>query len=149
FGLLGGLILIELPLSPAPQAPANPVVAPKLPAASSLPQEAAVYGADDGAVTAQVAPPTAPDPIVAEAATAETALPPEAPQTVEARPGDTPLSLLTRIGVDREDAQAAVRQLSTVWNPRGLRAGQKAAVFRQSDRLLSVRLVLAPGRDVV
>jgi len=70
-------------------------------------------------------------------------------QTIQARPGDTPLKLLTRMGVAPEDAQAAVRTLSTVWNPGDLRAGQKAAILIQSDRLLSVRLALAPGRDIV
>jgi murein DD-endopeptidase MepM/ murein hydrolase activator NlpD len=70
-------------------------------------------------------------------------------QTVEALPGDTPFRLLMRAGVTPDDAQAAIRTLSSVWDPRGLRAGQKAAVFVQSDRLLSVRLPLAPGRDVV
>jgi murein DD-endopeptidase MepM/ murein hydrolase activator NlpD len=74
---------------------------------------------------------------------------PEPTQTVEALPGDTPLRLLTRAGVAPDDAQAAIRILRSVWDPRGLRAGQKAAVLRQSDRLLSVRLPIAPGRDVV
>jgi murein DD-endopeptidase MepM/ murein hydrolase activator NlpD len=150
--LLGGLSLIERPLSPEPQEPASPAVAPTLSAATSLQREAAVYGAAADATTAGVAAlPTAPDAMLTETAASAPEPPPlsEASQTVEARPGDTPLSLLTRIGVAREDAQAAVRQLSTVWNPRGLRAGQKAAVSVQSDRLLSVRLVLAPGRDVV
>jgi murein DD-endopeptidase MepM/ murein hydrolase activator NlpD len=36
-----------------------------------------------------------------------------------------------------------------VWDPRDLKAGQKAAIFVQSDRLLSIRLALAPGREVV
>src|SRR4029077_6815947 len=69
--------------------------------------------------------------------------------TVEARPGDTPLKLLTRMGVAPEDAQAAIRTLSTRLDPPALRAGQKAAIFVQSDRLLSIRLALAPGREVV
>jgi len=73
----------------------------------------------------------------------------EPTQTVEALPGDTPFRLLMRAGVTPDDAQAAIRTLSNVWDPRGLRAGQKAAVFVLSDRLLSVRLPLAPGRDVV
>ena len=68
---------------------------------------------------------------------------------VQVRPGDTPVRLLIRMGVAPDDAQAAVRKLSTVWDPRDLKAGQKAAVFVQSDRLLSIRLALAPGRDVV
>ena len=68
---------------------------------------------------------------------------------IEARPGDTPLKLLARIGVAPQDAQAAVRELSTVWNPRDLKAGQKAAVFVQDDRLLSFRLALAPDHEIV
>src|SRR4051812_11809649 len=70
-------------------------------------------------------------------------------RTVEARPGDTPLKMLARMGVAPDDAQAAIRTLSTVWNPRDLRPGQKAAILVQSDRLLSLRLGLTPGRDVV
>jgi murein DD-endopeptidase MepM/ murein hydrolase activator NlpD len=70
-------------------------------------------------------------------------------ETVEARPGDTPLKLLARVGVAPQDARAAVRELRTIWNPRDLKAGQKAAVFVQDDRLLSFRLALAPDRDIV
>jgi murein DD-endopeptidase MepM/ murein hydrolase activator NlpD len=88
---------------------------------------------------------------MAVAAEAETpklpSLPPAA--TVEARPGDTPLKLLARVGVGPEDAQEAVRLLAQVWNPRDLRPGQRAAVLTQSDRLLSFRLALAPDRDIV
>ena len=40
---------------------------------------------------------------------------------VEARPGDTPLKLLARVGVAPEDAQEAARMLARVWNPRDLR----------------------------
>lgn len=111
----------------------------------------AAPAADDPAPVAAAAPTADPAPAAgADEVSADAAAPPpEMPHTVEARPGDTPVSLLTRIGVAREDAQQAVRTLSAVWDPRGLRAGQKAAVFVQSDRLLSVRLVLAPGRDVV
>ena len=42
-----------------------------------------------------------------------------------------------------------MRELSTVWNPRDLKAGQKAAVFVQDDRLLSFRLALAPDHEIV
>jgi murein DD-endopeptidase MepM/ murein hydrolase activator NlpD len=70
-------------------------------------------------------------------------------ETVEARPGDTPLKLLARIGVAPEDAQEAARKLAAVWDPRDLRPGQKAAVLTQADRLLSFRLALAPDRDIV
>jgi murein DD-endopeptidase MepM/ murein hydrolase activator NlpD len=97
----------------------------------------------DGSAEPAVAPGTEPP-----SATPATA-PVDTTQMVEARPGDTPVKLLTRMGVASDEAQAAVRQLSTVWDPRGLRAGQKAAVFMQSDRLLSIRLALAPDRDVV
>ncbi len=81
---------------------------------------------------------------------AETA-PPQPPpaETVEARPGDTPLKLLARVGVTPEDAQEAARLLARVWDPRDLRPGQRAAVLTQSDRLLSFRLALAPDRDIV
>src|SRR5215213_2514937 len=75
--------------------------------------------------------------------------PPPPAATVEARPGDTPLKLLARVGVGPEDAQEAVRMLARVWNPRDLRPGQRAAVLTQSDRLLSFRLALAPDRDIV
>lgn len=70
-------------------------------------------------------------------------------RTVAARPGDTPLKLLMRMGVAPEEAQAAIRKLSTVWDPRDLKAGQKAAILTQSDRLLSLRLALAPSHEVV
>jgi murein DD-endopeptidase MepM/ murein hydrolase activator NlpD len=68
---------------------------------------------------------------------------------VEARPGDTPLKLLARVGVSPEDAREAVHLLARVWDPRDLRPGQQAAVLTQSDRLLSFRLALAPDRDIV
>ena len=85
-----------------------------------------------------------------EDAVAPTAIPAARPaETIEVRPGDTPFKLLTRIGVTPEDAQAAVRRLASIWDPRELRPGQKAAVLRQSNRLLSVRLALAPDRDIV
>ncbi|HEX3863699.1 MAG TPA: M23 family metallopeptidase [Stellaceae bacterium] len=73
----------------------------------------------------------------------------EAARIVEALPGDTPYKLLARMGIASDDAQAAAHKLGTVWDPRDLKAGQKAAVLAQSDRLLSLRMVLAPGRDIV
>jgi murein DD-endopeptidase MepM/ murein hydrolase activator NlpD len=79
-------------------------------------------------------------PVLAEPAPAD---------TIEVKPGDTPLKLLARIGVTREDAHAAIRELATVWDPRDLKPGQTAAVLIHSDRLLSVRLAIAPDRDVV
>lgn len=130
----GGLTLLERAISPEPQ---------EVPGALGVP---APLPAD--AVPAGSTPPEA--PALAETPVELPVEPPAEPtQTVEARPGDTPLKLLTRIGVAPEDAKAAVQKLSTVWDPHGLKAGQKAAVFVQSDRLLSIRLVLAPGRDVV
>jgi hypothetical protein len=75
--------------------------------------------------------------------------PPPPAETIEARPGDTPLKLLARMGVAPEDAQAAVRKLARVWDAREMRPGQTALVLRQADRLLSFRLVLAPDRDIV
>jgi murein DD-endopeptidase MepM/ murein hydrolase activator NlpD len=107
--------------SRAPAIGAVPLAAP----AASLPPADVVLDSD--------APPVSPAPA----------------ETVEARPGDTPLKLLTRAGVTPQEARAAIRTLSTVWDPRDLRAGQKAAVFVQDDRLLSIRLALAPDREVV
>ena len=102
-------------------------------------------------LTAPLAPdltaPTEPESIV-EPAPPDT-VEPAPTQTVQVRPGDSPARLLIRMGVAPADAQAAVRKLSTVWDPRDLKAGQKAAIFVQSDRLLSIRLALAPGREVV
>ncbi|HEX2151014.1 MAG TPA: M23 family metallopeptidase [Stellaceae bacterium] len=89
--------------------------------------------------------------IAVTAAVSETPKPPSPPPaaTVEARPGDTPLKLLARVGVGLDDAQEAARMLARVWDPRDLRPGQRAAVLTQSDRLLSFRLALAPDRDIV
>ena len=155
--LFGGLIILDRTIAPEPPDLLGVSGAPAaLATASQIPQ-AMMAGANErttpmqGALAAPVRSDILPPPDAVAAANEPAGIEraAERPQTVEARPGDTPLSLLTRIGIAREDAQAAVRQLSTVWDPRGLRAGQKAAVFRQSDHLLSVRLVLAPGRDVV
>ncbi|MBV9828366.1 MAG: M23 family metallopeptidase [Alphaproteobacteria bacterium] len=109
------------------------------------------------AVPETTPPPAAPsDQTLAATDASGTTLPPGATtatasiaQMVEARPGDSPLRLLTRVGVAPDDAHAAIRKLRTVWNPRDLKAGQKAAVLVQSDKLLSVRLALAPDRDIV
>jgi len=129
------------PLEPAALAAADaaPSTAPPRPAPPlAMPwAEVQAAGQSPSGEPPQSAVEAAPDTVVQPA------------YTVEARPGDTPLKLLTRMGVAPEDAQAAIRKLSTVWDPRDLRAGQKAAVFVQSDRLLSIRLALAPGRDVV
>src|SRR5438067_7266792 len=117
------------------------MLAPSEPAGSEPDRIAAPQGPVEtasSAVTDTVGEVSGPDILLAQPA-----------RTVEARPGDTPLKMLARMGVAPEDAQAAVRTLSTVWNPRDLRAGQKAAILIQSDRLLSLRLALAPGRDIV
>jgi murein DD-endopeptidase MepM/ murein hydrolase activator NlpD len=90
------------------------------------------------------------EPEIAVAGTSETPRPSPPPAAmVEARPGDTPLKLLARVGVGTEDAQEAARLLTSIWNPRDLRPGQRAAVLTQSDRLLSFRLALGPDRDIV
>ncbi len=117
---------------------------------------------DPGA--ARIAAPIAVAPLAAHAALALAAVPaaagaprndklPDAEPTgptwnIEVRAGDTPLKLLMRMGIAADEAHAAVRSLSTVWDPRDLRAGQRVAVNLQADRLLSLRLVLAPGREV-
>src|SRR5207253_3180059 len=97
-------------------------------------------------------PPLAPEPTEPQAIIAPAppdTVEPAPTQTVQIRHGDSPARLLIRMGVAPAEAQAAVRKLSTVWDPRDLKAGQKAAVFVQSNRLLSIRLALAPGRDIV
>src|SRR4051794_33667579 len=95
------------------------------------------------------AAPFAESTAIATAASETTHPQPPPAAFIEARPGDTPLKLLARVGVGPEDAQEAVRMLARVRNPRDLRPGQQAAVLTQSDRLLSFRLALAPDRDIV
>ena len=152
---LGGLTLPQSTMSPEPSGAPDPTSAPAV-GGVALPGQTAAIDTNDPAVT----PPGKPSPASAQSAFAADVMPTgdallkistpgEPTQTVEARPGDTPLKLLARIGVAPEDAQAAVRTLSTVWDPRYLKAGQKAAIFVQSDRLLSIRLALSPDRDVV
>ncbi|MGE5269803.1 MAG: peptidoglycan DD-metalloendopeptidase family protein [Thiohalocapsa sp.] len=144
----GGVAALVLLL---PATPPEPRLDPTLLAATRTPRphpaptpsetaSAAAVRSDPGARPRE---PGAPDSVVPATPAAPR------PQTIEAQPGDTPLKLLARIGVAPEDAQAAIRKLATVWDPRDLKAGQKAAVFVQSDRLLSVRLALAPDHDVV
>jgi murein DD-endopeptidase MepM/ murein hydrolase activator NlpD len=155
--LLGGLTLLEQSIAPGPEGLRGETTAP-----SSL-----VATAKSGDELAQLNPiaalpapasltaPVAPEPAAPTEpeATVEPGPPdtvePAPTQMVQIRPGDTPVRLLIRMGVAPDDAQAAVRKLSTVWDPRDLKAGQKAAIFVQSDRLLSIRLALAPGREVV
>jgi murein DD-endopeptidase MepM/ murein hydrolase activator NlpD len=155
--LLGGLTLLEQSIAPGPEGLRGETTAP-----SSL-----VATAKSGDQLAQLNPiaalpapvsltaPAAPEPAaptepesIVEPGPPDT-VEPAPTQTVQIRPGDTPVQLLIRMGVAPDDAQAAVRKLSTVWDPRDLKAGQKAAIFVQSDRLLSIRLALAPGREVV
>ena len=93
-----------------------------------------------------VSRPSAAPAAVPEAQAAPTAA---VPRTLEVRPGDTLLGLLSRNGIASDDAQSAIAALSAVWHPRDLRVGQKLAVFAQSDRLHSIRVAMAPGRDVV
>lgn len=136
-----GVVLLDLSTASEPR----PVVdrggaVPK--AALALPSPAAALS---GAM-----PGLAGDPMPAGEALASAPAPAETPaETIEARAGDTPLKLLARMGVAPEDAQAAARKLASVWDPRELKPGHKAAVLRQSDRLLSIRLALAPGRELV
>jgi murein DD-endopeptidase MepM/ murein hydrolase activator NlpD len=108
-------------------------------------------GLDTNAFQMQPDPAPPENATIAVAAVSDTPKPPIPPPAamVEARPGDTPLKLLARVGVSPEDAQEAARLLTSVWNPRDLRPGQRAAVLTQSDRLLSFRLALAPDRDIV
>src|SRR5215208_7057217 len=135
--LLGGTALLAQPITTT----IHGMLAPSDPAGSEPDHMAPTQGlarVAPAAVTDTVGELSGPDTLLGQPA-----------RTVEARPGDTPLKILARMGVAPDDAQAAVRTLSTVWNPRDLRPGQKAAILVQSDRLLSLRLALAPGRDVV
>jgi murein DD-endopeptidase MepM/ murein hydrolase activator NlpD len=153
----GGFTLLEQSIAPGPEGRRGEMTAPSALATTAKTGEelarlnpvAALPTPAD--LTASVArepiAPTEPAAIVVPAP--PDTVEPAPMQTVQIRPGDSPARLLTRMGVAPADAQAAVRKLSTVWDPRDLKAGQKAAVFVQSDRLLSIRLALAPGRDVV
>jgi murein DD-endopeptidase MepM/ murein hydrolase activator NlpD len=126
----GGLFLVDWTAIPESQPPPAPFEA-------------------DSARTPAALPPL--ERTATATALSETAKPssPLPAATIEARPGDTPLKLLARVGVGPEDAQEAARMLARVWDPRDLRPGQRAAVLTQSDRLLSFRLALAPDRDIV
>jgi murein DD-endopeptidase MepM/ murein hydrolase activator NlpD len=131
---LGGLLLPDWSAIPEPRQHAASEASPKTaPPAAAHPGPAASAAAVDTAPPPPSPPPPSPPPA----------------ETVEARPGDTPLKMLARIGVDPDDAREAARLLARVWDPRDLRPGQRAAVLTQSDRLLSFRLALAPDRDIV
>lgn len=141
--LLGGLTLPEN--SPAPELRGMAGRGGTPAGLAAAPQSAATgRGMIPRRPTATAGGLSAVDPVLAGDATVA-----QPAEMVEARPGDTPFKLLARIGVAPEDAQAAVRKLASVWDPRDLRPGHKAAVLRQADRLLSVRLALAPDRDIV
>lgn len=144
--MLGGTVFLDQAMSPEPArrvdatgvsaaAEAAPAVAHTLPA--QTPAKAPIQD-----IVASVAP-AVPNPPPNVAAVSD------ASQIVEAQPGDTPLRLLTRMGIAADDAQAAMRQLGTVWDTRELKVGQKAAVLSQADHLLSIRFALAPDRDIV
>jgi len=159
-----GSIAMELrPHSDAPVAthaavvpdPAQPTTAAADPAQGAggerRPAVAAVGVAPD--VSSPTVAQAAGDPAAANTVTdAAEPAPPSRPlpaRMIEAHPGDTLSSLLTRMGVAPEDTRSAIGALSTVWQPRELRAGQKLALFTQSDRLHSLRLATAPDHDVV
>jgi len=153
----GGLTLLEQSMAPGPEGLRGETTAPSSLVATAKSGDElaqlnpiAALPAPASLMAPTIAEPTAPSE---PESTVEPGPPdtvePGPTQTVQIRPGDTPVRLLIRMGVAPDDAQAAVRKLSTVWDPRDLKAGQKAAIFVQSDRLLSIRLALAPGRDVV
>ena len=153
----GGFTLLEQLIAPEPEGLRGTMIAPaSLAAIAKTGEELARLNPVAALPTpAVLAAPVAPEPTaptepeaIAMPAPPDT-VEPAPTQTIQVRPGDNPVRLLTRMGVAPAEAQAAVRKLSTVWDPRDLKAGQKAAVFVQSDRLLSIRLALAPGRDVV
>lgn len=153
--LLSGLALPESSPAPQPQgiadrgdAPASLAVIAQSPAGRDAAPAGVAPDRDASLAAAGLPAGELPpgDPVLAGDAAPVATTPTE---TVEARPGDTPLKLLARIGVAPEDAQAAARKLASVWDPRDLRPGQRAAVVMQSDRLLSFRLALAPDREIV
>ena len=111
--LLGGAALLAQPIATT----IHRMVAPVDPAGLEPDRMAAPQGlveAAPSAVTDTVGELSGPDILLAQPV-----------RTVEARPGDTPLKMLARMGVAPDDAQAAVRTLSTVWNPRDLRPGRR------------------------
>jgi hypothetical protein len=68
--------------------------------------------------------------------------------TAEARPGDTALKLMLRMGVSPDDAQAATRTMGAVWNLRELRPGQKVTLSVEHGHLQSFRVALGPTREI-
>jgi len=155
--LLGGLPLLEQSIATGPEGLRGATTAPSSLVATAKSGDElaqlnpiAALPAPVGLTAPTLSEPTAPsEPESSVEPGPPDTVEPAPTQTVQIRPGDTPVRLLIRMGVAPDDAQAAVRKLSTVWDPRDLKAGQKAAIFVQSDRLLSIRLALAPGREVV
>jgi murein DD-endopeptidase MepM/ murein hydrolase activator NlpD len=147
----GGFALLEQLVAPGPEGLRGEIAAPSsLTATTKTGGELARLNPVAALpAPASLTPPLAPEPEPIVMPAPLDTVEPAPTQMIQVRPGDSPVRLLTRMGVAPAEAQAAVRKLSTVWDPRDLKAGQKAAVFVQSDRLLSIRLALAPGRDVV
>ena len=118
------------------------------PAATELPLNA-VGAAALALPSAEPAPEPAP-PVTPQAPPSAAAgdNAPRSAVTAEAQPGDTPLKLLTRMGVSPEDARAATRTMSAVWDPRDLRPGQKVTLSIFDGHLSSFRLALGPAREI-
>lgn len=132
---LGGLLFVVRPIPP--ELPLNSAGASAL----ALSAETRLQPPD------LAASPIAHPPADAKAS-AGAAAPPAPPVTAEAQPGDTPLKLLTRMGVNLDDARAATSTVGGVWNPRDLRPGQKVTLSVQHGRLQSFRLALGPAREI-
>ena len=133
--LLGGAALLAQPIATT----IHRMVAPVDPAGLEPDRMAAPQGlveAAPSAVTDTVGELSGPDILLAQPV-----------RTVEARPGDTPLKMLARMGVAPDDAQAAVRTLSTVWNQpcRARIARTGAFVNSATSNAMSARCCDAPG----
>jgi murein DD-endopeptidase MepM/ murein hydrolase activator NlpD len=73
---------------------------------------------------------------------------------VDVRRGDTLMSILTRLGIGRAEAHAAIASLSELYDPRRLRAGQQLALELDEDdgegaQLASLSLALGFAEDVL
>jgi murein DD-endopeptidase MepM/ murein hydrolase activator NlpD len=134
-----GLTLLARPISEGLEALSGRLPIP-VPEAAAMRLERRA----DAPVRLALVPPAAPPQPLA--APAPIALP---PRIIAAQAGDTAASLLARAGVGGDEAQAAIRQLGAVWDPKTLQTGQRAAIFLLGDRLMSLRFALAPGREVV
>ena len=144
---LGGLLLFTRPMTSDLPLAATAATAFSLPAKDQAIRDPAT------APAATIAPPpaaqdprpptarTEPDPDRAAESAAATVI-------AETRPGDTALKMLARMGVDPEDAQAATRMMSTVWDPRDMRPGQKVTLSVQNGHLHSFRVALGPAREI-